>query len=289
MRTTALHRNIHGAFIARLQRHVVDAEPCGDERRRNHEGVPLAAGNPHADPSCDEVVAETIHHGVSGDPAILNLRIDERDRSEPRAGLSNLGAVDAHAVADFEELCVALGNAKAQHEILLGDRGNDLAGKNDGADRVGHAQDAAGRRSQNLAFRHLPLDDRALGNACPQRILGNIDGGARLVEPRLRRRATLEQALRTGKVGLGLSELRLEPGDLGVERLHLKGELFVADSGNDLPCRDFVAFFDCETGDRSPGADSGRHRLRCLDRREHRFVVGDAVGCHDMRFGSSHG
>ena len=48
----------------------------------------------------------------------------------------------------------------------------------------------------------------------------------------------LEQVLRPAQVGLRLGELRLETGDLRIERLHLQGELLVADGGDDLAALD---------------------------------------------------
>ena len=58
---------------------------------------------------------------------------------------------------------------------------------------------------------------------------------------------------------LRLGELRIEPGDLRVERLHLQGELLVADRGNDLALLDPVALAHRER--RDGAADAGARRL----------------------------
>ena len=49
--------------------------------------------------------------------------------------LAELLAVDAHGIARFQKARMAFGYAQPQHEILLRDRGDGIAGQHDGAGR----------------------------------------------------------------------------------------------------------------------------------------------------------
>ena len=52
-----------------------------DVGRGDHEGRPLAAGNPDPEPVADEIFAEVFHRGIGDDAAVLDLRIDQIDHA----------------------------------------------------------------------------------------------------------------------------------------------------------------------------------------------------------------
>ena len=172
---------------------------------------------------------------------------------------------------------MALRHAQAQHEILLGDARHRLAGQDHGAGGDRDLQHAAGGRRQYLAFGQLLLDHRALGDAGAVRVGRNIESGARLVEAGLRDSALGEQVFGAGKIALRLRQLRLQPGDLRIERLQLQHELLVADGGNDLALLDFVAFLDGKLGDGAADAGARRHHIGALDGGEHGLLVGNRL------------
>ena len=73
-------------------------------------------------------------------------------------------------------------------------------------------------------------------DARPVRVGRDIEGRARLVETVFGNDALGEQVLGAVEIGLRLGELRFEAGDLRVERIHLQGELLVADVAMTWPC-----------------------------------------------------
>ena len=107
--------------------------------------------------------------------------------------------------------------------------------------RERHLQHAAGRRRQHVTLGELLLNHRTFRDARALRIGRHVERRARLVEPRLRRDSLLEQVLGAGQIGLRLRDLRIEPGDLRVERFQLQRELLVTDRGDDLAELDLIA------------------------------------------------
>ena len=78
------------------------------------------------------------------------------------------------------------------------------------------------------------------------------------------------------QIGLRLRELRLEAGDLRIERFHLQRDLFVADRRDDLTALDVVAFLDGELRHGAADARTGRNDIGAFDGGEHGLLVGDA-------------
>ena len=169
---------------------------------------------------------------------------------------------------------MAFRHAQPQHEILLRHRGDRLARQDHGAGRHRHLQHAAGGRRQHLAFGDLLLDDRAFGGARLQRVGCDVEGGARLIERRLRNGAAREQILGASEIVLRLGDLRLQPGNLRIERLHLQRELLVADGRDDLTLLDAVAFLDGKLDHRAADARARRHDVGAFDGGKDRLFVG---------------
>ena len=190
-----------------------------------------------------------------------------------RFGVAQFRRVDANRVAGFEEAGMAFGDPQPQHEILLRDLSDGFARQNDGAGGEWHFEDTAGRRCKHAAFAELLLNDRALRDARTHGIVGDIEGGARLVEARARDGAPAEQVLGAGQIGLGLRKLRLETGDLRVEGFHLQCKFLVADGCNDLTEAHMVAFLDGQFGDRATDARARRNGASAFDRGKDRLLV----------------
>ena len=74
---------------------------------------PLAARDPDPQAVADEIFAEIFDLGIRDHAAVLDLRIDQLDRSDLRFGSPNPLAIDAHRVAGLEEARMALWHAQA--------------------------------------------------------------------------------------------------------------------------------------------------------------------------------
>ena len=173
-----------------------------------------------------------------------------------------------------------LGHAQAQHEIFLGDARHRLARQDHRACGDRNLEHAAGGRCQHLAFGQLLLDHRAFGDAGAMSVGRDIEGGAHLIETRLWNGALGEQVFGAGEIALGLRELRLEPGDLRIERLELQHELLVADGRQHLALLDLVALLDGQLGHGAADARARRHDIGALDGGEHGLFVGGRFRRH---------
>ena len=83
----ALHRHIDAGPSLPPQARVIDAEARGEQTRRNDDGVARRRRTTQtAHALADEIVAEAGDGGIGDDMAVVDLRIDELDRAESRAG-----------------------------------------------------------------------------------------------------------------------------------------------------------------------------------------------------------
>ena len=175
--------------------------------------------------------------------------------------LAEFGAVDPHRVAGFHiKRAGAPARAGAAHNSSSATVATSSPGRMTVPAVTGTVSTRPAVGASTLAFGDLLLDDRTLGGARLQRIGRDVKGGVRLVEAGLRNGAARKQILGAGEIGLGLRNLRLEAGDLGVERLHLQGQLLVADGRDHLALLDLVAVLDARA--RRPCRRSGRGPAR---------------------------
>ena len=90
------------------------------------------------------------------------------------------------------------------------------------------------------------------------RIARNIEGRARFIDSCLWNGALREQIFGAREIRLCLGHLRIQAGDLCVQRLHLQHELVVADDANDLTLADVVTLSNRQLCNSS--ADAGARR-----------------------------
>ena len=186
-------------------------------------------------------------------------------------------------IADLQRQRVPFRYAQAQHERLLADRGDRVAVQHHGALGQRHRDHAAGDRRQHLALLQVLLRHGALGSARAQDGGGDLHRGARLVHRGARAATLTEQRLGPRQIGLRLRELRLQSGDLRVERVDLQQQLVVADHGDDLALGDRVALAHRQAGDRAADARACRHDIGAFDRGEHRLLVDQRLEPDRMR------
>ncbi len=133
---------------------------------------------------------------------------------------------------------MAFRHPQTQLEVLLRDHLDGIAGQHHRADRHQLLQYAPVGGRKHLPFIELLLDYRALGGPRAQPVFGDVERGAGLVELDAGQDAAVDQPLGSIEIDLRLVRLRLQRTDLRIERLHLQGELLVADRRDRLTARD---------------------------------------------------
>jgi hypothetical protein len=236
----ALDRNIDrsgsGAHVD-----VIDSEPGQQEACRNDEGAALPARYPDPDSLADEIIPQPFNPGIGDDAAVLDLRIDEGNAAELWSRSAEFGGVDTNRIAGLEKPRVTFRDAQAQDEILLGNHRDRLTRQHHGSGRHRLLENTTGGRREHATLRELLLNHGPFSDARSMGVGRHIECRADLVEARLRSDALAEQLFSSVDIDLGLPELRLQSGDLRVERFHLEHELLVADRGDDLAGLDPIA------------------------------------------------
>ena len=163
--------------------------------------------------------------------------------------------------------------AQAQHERLFADRGDRVAIQHHRPLGQWHRDHAAGHRCQHLALLQVLQRHGTLGRARAQDRGGDIHRSARLLHRGAWAATLTQQRLGPREIGLRLRELRLQSGDLRVERVDLQQQLVVADHGNDLTLGDRVALAHRQAGDRAADPGACRHDIGALDRGKYGLLV----------------
>jgi hypothetical protein len=176
-----------------------------------------------------------------------------------------------HCVANFQETRVAFRQSHAQDIGFGGYGSNGLAGPDDRASHDVDAQDPARSRRKHRALGHLFGNDRAFRTLGGGGADDDVEVGLRFIEPRLRAGAGGAQLFGAGEIDPRLCLLRLERGDLGVERRQLQRQLGVADARNDIAFAHGAAFVNPQILDDAADTGAGERPIDAFNGRKDRL------------------